>query len=163
VASSTTSTSRATASGEPLQHVLAEVLATIDGARHASVARLVDGGFEVVASTDVELDDVLATYDGPQVEAVELARTVRIPSTQSSTTFVDYSAACRARGVYSVAAFPLWDDTGALVAVLTVTSYDHHGFGVPDMLAARRLGESMVPLIASDRGIARRRRGTLAP
>lgn len=68
--------------------------------------------------------------------------------------FPAYVTRCIAAGISSVAAFPI--KRGATtVAVLTITSADHHGFGTADLRVARDAAAAVERCLANTSATAR--------
>ncbi|MCU1395294.1 MAG: hypothetical protein JWM34_3722 [Ilumatobacteraceae bacterium] len=127
---------------ESLLTVCRRAIADIDGALHASVARASGGQLDIVVSTDCRLD--LEISNGPTTTALKLNRISLLPTNTLTDEFPDYALACRAAGIGSVASVPIRAGN-KLLAVLTVTSADHHGFSANDL---RRLRDAAVNLSA---------------
>jgi hypothetical protein len=123
---------------QEINEVLLAVVRAIDGAAHASIVITPTPGRRLVlATTDPELDEALPPFHGPPDVAIAKRRISRIPSIRRCTEFPEYAQACASAGVFSVAAFPIRSIGTDGISALTVTSYDHHGFGTADLVLAR--------------------------
>ena len=118
-------------------------LGQIDGAMHASVSVPSTNGLVVQASTDPSIESPGELCIGPSVAVLDSGRIVRVPTVERDDEFPEYVAKCRRLGINSVAAFPIKDATLRTVAVLTISSADHHGFGTADLRTGRRVAEQL--------------------
>jgi GAF domain-containing protein len=125
---------------------LLDLVAQVDGSMHASIAVLADGRLIVIATTNSDLDAETPSCVGPATKAASSGRITRVPTVERNTEFPAFVSACRQLGVSSVAAFPIRSADEPL-AVLTVTSTDHHGFGAADLRACRDAANSLAELL----------------
>lgn len=139
-------TKRHDVEGQDVEHALRiaqSALGQIDGAMHASVSVPSTNGLVVRASTDLSIESPGELCTGPSVAVLDSGRIVRVPTVERSDEFPEYVAKCRRLGINSVAAFPVKDAALRTVAVLTISSADHHGFGTADLRAGRRVAEQL--------------------
>ena len=130
-----------------VRQVLVALVDAIEGAAHASVLTFEHGEFVSLVSTQPSLDTMLLGLDSPAGRAFAVGRIVRIPSTHRCNEFPRHAAVLEAFGLHSLGAFPLRGVRSAVIGVLVVTSYDHHGLGTNDLKTARRTAERLAALI----------------
>lgn len=139
----------------PLSTLLESVVAKIDGAAHASAAVMSEAGLLVRASTDLALDRLLDHDHGPAAVAIRSGTVVGIASTHNCKEFPSYAAVCTQRGIASVSAFPIRERDLTVIGVMTITSFDHHGFGAADLRVARQAADDAAPLVREDDAVRR--------
>lgn len=145
---------------DTLHRIVSWAADAIESTAFASITLTIDGETWSVVSTDVEALEVERSqydaHDGPSLHAFRTGRICRIPSTVSDGPWPVFREACRARGIFSAASFPLATD-GSTFGAMTLYSYDYHAFGTHETRLGRSFADQAVTAILGARssGFAR--------